>query len=149
MLFRAESLSHAQQDEAEGRILLRSPRILWACSIASLLAAAAIGMLLYGARYTPHMRLSGQLLSVSAGQLLVPASALPHIRTGQRVAVHYPVSGAHGHATVSALARVNDSGASRYRVLLVPDPQPSLQAGTELEALIALPPVRLLDWIIK
>jgi hypothetical protein len=149
MLFRAQALSHAQQDQAEGRILIRSPRILWGCSIASMCAAAAIAALLFTAHYTPPLRLSGQLRSAAAAQLLVPAAALPHIRAGQRIPVHFPGTGQHGHATVSSVMRANDSGPARYQVLLIPDAQPSLRAGMEIEASIVLPNVRLLDWIVK
>lgn len=149
MLFRAQALSHLQQDQSEGRILVRSPRILWGCSIASLCAAAAIAVLLLAARYTPHMRLNGQLRTGAEARVLVPASALPHIRHGQRIEVHYPETGQQGHATVATVTRMTDGGPVRYQVLLVPDQPPSLQAGVELEASIALPQIRLLDWVVK
>ncbi len=173
MLFRAQALSHSQQDPTEGSILLRSPRILWGCCVAALLAAAGIALLLSTARYTPHVRVGGSLLAdarapaaaVPQAQLLVPASALPFLRRGQRIALRYPAlpsdAGQHGYATVRSVSRAPPAqgdmqtqgadGQARFRVLLTPEPAPQqepLQAGMELEARIALRPVRLIDWIV-
>ncbi|MFM9433175.1 Flp pilus assembly protein CpaB [Janthinobacterium sp. CG_23.3] len=168
MLFRAQALSHSQQDPTEGSILLRSPRILWGCCGAALLAAAGIALLLSSAHYTPQLRVGGRLLADAAAphgttptaQLLVPASALPLLRRGQRIALRYPAlpadAGRHGYASISSVSRAPqpqaDAGAQpRFSVLLAPETlalQEPLQAGMAIESNIALPQVRLIDWII-
>jgi hypothetical protein len=151
MFFRHQALSHSRQDQTEGRILLRSPGILWGCSIASLLAACGIALLLFMARYTPHVRLSGRLQASDgsiAVQLLAPAHAIPMITQGQTMTLHYPALAKRAAGSVRSVSRVPQPSGS-YPILLVPESPASLQAGMVVEADLALPSIRLIDWIVK
>lgn len=178
MLFRTEALSHAQQDHTEGRVLERNPSILSGCSIVAIAATGATAMMLFAAHYTPRLRTDGHLLNDGNVQLLVPASALPYIGPGQRIALHYPAlqdlelhppapkdpvlndpapspqPGKADYGAVQSISRlpVADAGRPpRYQILIKPDPRatrPPLQEGMAAQATLALGDVRLIDWII-
>lgn len=139
MLFRAQALSHSQQDQTEGRVLVRSPRILWACSIAAILAAAGIALLLFLASYTPQVQASGRVLADGHAELLVPGAALPYLQRGQRLALRFPA--ADGAGTVLS--------ASGRQVLIAPAEHSFPPAGTSVQARIALREVRLIDWLTQ
>ncbi len=158
MLFRAEALHHAQQDQSEGHILVRSPGVLWGCAIVAAVSAAAIALLLFGARHSPQLEAAGRILPDGQAQLLVPARALAHIRPGQRLVLRYPALPAAGpghHGTVRLISRIPEAGAAgphRYRILITPDPRgvhEPLQAGMVVEATLALPEIRLIDSILR
>lgn len=150
MLFRAEALDFSQRDHTEGRVLLRSPRILWACTLAALLATLALLALLFSARHTPHIRLSGHALAAGGVELLAAPDALPHLYPGRRVALHYPgrpaIRSEGTVKSVSALPRAG-TGAGSYPVVLTTIAPVQVQAGMEVQAELPLPPTGLLDWI--
>ncbi len=146
MLFRAEALRHAGEDHTEGRVLLRSPAILWGATLACLACTSAIVALLGTARYTPQARLQGRMLGPSSAELLVPAEALDLLRPGTRIALRLPAPiPGRVQATVQHMAH---TGTHARRVLMLKvDPHPSLRLDAAIEADLALPEVRLRDWI--
>lgn len=172
MLFRQEAIDYFQQDSSHGEILVRSPVVLWGCSLVALGLCAAIFAVVYQATYTPRIQPVGKVVqdADAAGktaflvELWVPSHALPALPVGRRVPLHLAALSATEqpgcYGLVKEVFRVpvrRVEGEAQYRVslqpkLLVPDSTcstHSLSVGMEVTTDIILGKIRLLDWIIQ
>jgi hypothetical protein len=171
MLFRQEAIEYFQRDSAQGGLLLRTPAILWSCSIVSLFLCAGIAALLFLATHTQKVHFPGQALvqelapgrSVLLVETSVPANVMPILRINQHLRLHFPGAARPGGSmcfaavrNISAVPEKSARGEMRFRVFLQPEPAPAssnrlacpLTPDMEVEAEIVLGKVHLIDWII-
>jgi hypothetical protein len=141
LLFRPEAM-RAQSEQALGRVrLVQPPSLAWLATGAALIAALLLA-LLFAVPQVRTARAEGVLVTSRAAEVLVPASRVAVLSSGQTAALHFEAlpsrAGGQAVATVERVARTPDAD-GRYAVALRVDAVAvPVEPGMRLAAVITL-----------